>query len=250
MPVHDPTTGALLGAIDLTGGASVASPQTLALMRATGVAVENHLALLRRSAPEPEVSSDARLNVLGAQRPTYRLAGLSPTVLTGRHADILVLLDRHPEGLSADHLAVLLDDRDLDVVTIRAEMSRLRRVVGERLIDSRPYRLTEPIASDVGDVFDAVRRGDVAEALRSYAGALLPQSVSPGVARLRAELSSTVRAAVFASNNLALLANWLKLPEARDDRHGWRMLLDRSPVGSPQRARAQGHLAGLDFDLA
>ena len=33
-PVHDPSSGALLGAIDLTGGASVASPQTLALVRA------------------------------------------------------------------------------------------------------------------------------------------------------------------------------------------------------------------------
>jgi len=250
VPLHDPTTGALLGAIDVTGGASVASPQTLALVRATGVAVENHLGLLRVSAPEPEVSSEARLTVLGAERPTCHLAGAPPAVLTGRHADILVLLDRHSEGLSADHLAVLLDDRDLDVVTIRAEMSRLRRVVGERLITSRPYRLTEPIASDIGDVFDAVRRGDVAEALRSYAGALLPQSVSPGVARLRAELSSTLRAAVLASNDLVLLTNWLKLPEARDDRQGWRTLHDRSPVGSPRRAEAQGHLVGLDFDLA
>ena len=250
VPVHDPTTGALLGAIDLTGGASIASPQTLALLRATGLAVENHLALLRSSAPQPTVSSEARLTVLGAERPTWRVAGATPTVLTGRHADILVLLDRHPEGLSADHLAVLLDDRDLDVVTIRAEMSRLRRVVGERLIASRPYRLTEPIASDVGDVFDAVRRGDVAAAMRCYAGALLPQSVSPAVARLRTELSSTLRAAVFAANSNVHLANWLKLPEARDDRQGWRLLYERSAVGSPQRARAQGHLAGLDFDLA
>ncbi len=46
-PVHDPTTGALLGAIDLTGGTQVATSQTLALVRATAVAVENHLALLR-----------------------------------------------------------------------------------------------------------------------------------------------------------------------------------------------------------
>ena len=60
-PVHDPDSGALLGAIDLTGGAQVASPQTLALVRATAVAVENHLALLRldrhrppnRPAPRP-----------------------------------------------------------------------------------------------------------------------------------------------------------------------------------------------------
>jgi GAF domain len=250
VPIHDPTTGALLGAIDLTGGASVASPQTLALLRATGVAVENHLALLRRTAPDLRDASPPRLTVLGPGRPTWRLPGVPPTVLTGRHADILVLLDRHPEGLSADHLAVLLDERDLDVVTVRAEMSRLRRVVGERLIASRPYRLTEPVASDVGDVVDAVRRADVAEALRAYAGALLPQSVSPAIARLRTELSTTLRAAVVASSDIVHLANWLKLPEARDDRHCWRLLYERSLVGSPQRAQAHGHLAGLDFDLA
>src|SRR6202008_5151000 len=83
------------------------------------------------------------------------------TTLTGRHADILVLLSRHPEGLSADHLAMLLDDKDLDVVTIRAEMSRLRRVIGTEYIDSRPYRLLSPIASDVGDVFEALQARDV-----------------------------------------------------------------------------------------
>ena len=68
-------------------------------------------------------------------------ARLHATTLTGRHADILVLLSRHPEGLSADHLAMLLDDKDLDAVTIRAEMSRLRRVIGAEFIASRPYRL-------------------------------------------------------------------------------------------------------------
>ena len=42
VPVHDPATGALIGAIDLTGGDEVSSSQTLALVRATVVAVENH----------------------------------------------------------------------------------------------------------------------------------------------------------------------------------------------------------------
>ena len=47
VPVHDPDTGVLLGAIDLTGGSAVVSPQTLGLVRATVAAVENQLALLR-----------------------------------------------------------------------------------------------------------------------------------------------------------------------------------------------------------
>jgi GAF domain len=253
VPVHDPATGALIGAIDLTGGTQVASPQTLALVRATAVAVENHLALWRLGRPAIAEPTTARLAVLGADRPRWQMADdrgePQTSTLTGRHADILVLLSRHPEGLSADHLAMLLDDKDLDVVTIRAEMSRLRRVIGAEYIDSRPYRLLSPIASDVGDVFDALRAGDVDGALSQYTGELLPQSVSPGIARLRTELSATVRGAVLTSGSFALLRRWLELPEGRDDRHGWRLLHDRAASGSVERAQARGHLAGLDFDL-
>ena len=170
--------------------------------------------------------------------------------MTGRHADILVLLSRHPEGLSADHLAMLLDDNDLDTVTVRAEVSRLRRVIGPEFVASRPYRLLTPIRTDMDDVVDALESGDVDTAVSRYAGALLPQSVSPGVARLRTELSASIRGAVLAAGDLRLLRRWLDSPEGRDDRHGWRILHDRTAPGSVLRAQARGHLAGLDFDLA
>lgn len=257
VPVHDPVTGRLLGAIDLTGGSRVASQQTLALVRATAVAVENQLALLRLTSPLTPVATERpRLSVLGADRPRWQTTGEDgrprSTVLTGRHADILVLLSRHPEGLSADHLAILLDDKDLDVVTIRAEMSRLRRVIGAGYITSRPYRLLSPICSDVTDVFDALQSGDVAAALSAYTGALLPQSVSPAIARLRTELTASLREAVLARatcGDLDLLRRWLQVPDGRDDRGGWRLLHDHAddPVA---RAQALGHLAGLDSDLA
>jgi hypothetical protein len=248
VPVHDPATGVLIGAIDLTGGTQVASPQTLALVRATAVAVENHLALLQLNQPTTTPTA-TRLTVLGADRPRWHTE-LDTSTLTGRHADILVLLGRHPEGLSADHLAMLLDDKDLDVVTIRAEMSRLRRVIGADYIDSRPYRLLKPIASDYDDVSEALHAGDVDRVLTHYTGELLPQSVSPGIARLRRELSASVRGAVLASGNLALLRRWLDLPEGRDDRDCWRVLYNHAAPGSAMRAQARGRLAGLDFDLA
>lgn len=254
VPVHDPATGVLIGAIDLTGGSQVASSQTLALVRATAVAVENHLALLRLTRPAAAApAAVARLTVLGADRPRWEVTGEdgeTQTNLTGRHADILVLLSRHPEGLSADHLAMLLDDKDLDVVTVRAEMSRLRRVVGADVIASRPYRLIKPISSDIADTFAALDAGDVETALSHYRGPLLAQSVSPAIARLRTELGASVRGAVLPAGNLALLRRWLELPEGRDDRHGWRLLHDHPQAGSVARAQARGHLAGLDFDLA
>jgi transcriptional regulator of acetoin/glycerol metabolism len=257
-PVHDPSTGALLGAIDLTGGDEVASPQTLALVRATVVAVESHLALLRltgNATAEP-AARKPHLVVLGADRPrwvtTDDLGHLRATGLTGRHADILVLLSRHPEGLSADHLAVLLDDKDLDVVTVRAEMSRLRKVIGPEHLTSRPYRLLVPVTTDIGEIFDALDAGDVESALVRYQGPLLPQSVSPAIARLRTQLSASLRGAVLAEaarGRTDLLRRWLELPEGRDDRDGWRAL--RSAVVDPlRRAQAGGHLAGIDFDLS
>lgn len=249
VPVHDPLTGALLGAIDVTGGSAVSTPQTLALVRATAVAVENQLALLRMTqVVRPEPADAARLSVLGAERPSWR-ADSGTATLTGRHADILVLLSRHPEGLSADHLAMLLDDKDLDVVTVRAEMSRLRRVIGTQFIASRPYRLLVPIASDMGDVFDALRVGDVQAALSAYTGALLPQSVSPAVGRLRTELSASLRGAVLAAGDLELLRQWLALPDGRDDRRGWTLLHDHADADPVARAQAGGHLVGLDAEL-
>jgi transcriptional regulator of acetoin/glycerol metabolism len=253
VPVHDPVTGLLLGAIDLTGGADVATPQTLALVRATAVAVENHLALLRlTNAGQPGVAN-ARLSVLGAERrwtATDEDGNTRTCTLTGRHADILVLLSRRPEGMSADHLAMLLDDQDLDAVTIRAEMSRLRRVIGADNVASRPDRLLAPVGSDVDDVFAALQRGDVESAMTRYAGALLPQSVSPAIARLRTELGTGLRAAVLSTGSLALLRRWLELPEGRDDRDGWQLLHDHASGDAFARARARGHLAGLDSEFS
>ena len=253
VPVHDPSTGVVLGAIDVTGGTRVAAPETLALVRATAVAVENHLALLRLTRPAIDTDTGtARLTVLGADRPRWQVGGSAPVTLTGRHADILVLLIRHPEGLSADHLAMLLDEKDLDVVTIRAEMSRLRRVIGKNFIESRPYRLQEPVTSDLGDVQDALQAGNVNGALNAYTGALLPQSASPAVGRLRNELMTSLRGAVLAESkgsNVSLLRRWLQLPEGRDDRHGWKLLHDHAATDPVARARARAHLAGLDAEF-
>ncbi|SBS72867.1 Uncharacterized 47.3 kDa protein in thcA 5'region [uncultured Mycobacterium sp.] len=255
VPVHDPTTGALLGALDLTGGSRVATPQALALVRATVVAVESHLALMRLTGAAVETAPRRpRLAVLGPERPrwlvTDEFGHLRATPLTGRHADILVLLSRHPEGLSADHLAMLLDDKDLDVVTVRAEMSRLRKVVGAEVIDSRPYRLLVSITTDIGEVDETLDAGDVMAALDRYPGPLLPQSISPAVGRLRTEMTMTLRAAVLATGDPAVLRRWLNSPDGRDDRDGWRALHDGTLPGSVQQAQAHGKLAGLDIDLA
>ncbi len=69
--------------------------------------------------------------------------------LTRRHAQLLVLLHRAgPGGLSAAQLsAAVYGDAD-HVVTVRAEVSRLRRAVGA-LVDTSPYRLSDQLSLSV-----------------------------------------------------------------------------------------------------
>ncbi|MEO9330430.1 sigma-54-dependent transcriptional regulator family protein [Gordonia aurantiaca] len=63
------------------------------------------------------------------------------TVLTPRHAQILLLLsDAGEHGLTSQQLSMMLFGDDNHTVSVRAELSRLRRVVGA-LVASRPYRL-------------------------------------------------------------------------------------------------------------
>ncbi|WP_369045930.1 helix-turn-helix domain-containing protein [Sinomonas sp. P10A9] len=64
--------------------------------------------------------------------------------LTARHFELLTLLAAHPQGLDAREVLSRLDGAQTEV-TVRAELSRLRRRLGG-LIESRPYRLTVPAA--------------------------------------------------------------------------------------------------------
>jgi hypothetical protein len=74
------------------------------------------------------------------------------TTLTRRHAEIFVLLHRAGAGgLSAAALSTALFGDEEHLVTVRAEVSRLRRVVGG-LVGTAPYRLTDGVALSVVDV--------------------------------------------------------------------------------------------------
>ena len=252
-PVHDPATGALLGAIDVTGGEHVASPQVLTLVRATVAAVESELRWLHRERlerrarpPAPASRVVPQLAVLGRDRarltlPTGRID------LSLRHSELLLLLAEASAGgvgRTAEQLAAEIHPGDAAAVTVRAELSRLRRLVGAQLVGSRPYRLIAPLDTDV----DAVRRllgsGSVAAALDRYPGAVLPRSTAPGVAAARERVSALLRQAVLHSREPELLLRYSRLPEVQDDAGVWRACLERLPPGAPRRAAAE-HLLRL-----
>ena len=90
--------------------------------------------------------------------------------LSPRHAELLYLLALHPAGRSAAGLA---DDVFGDAgrtVTVRAEMSRIRRYLGA-FLDHRPYRFSEDT--------------EVAVLLPDDPRDLLPHSTAPAVAKGR-----------------------------------------------------------------
>lgn len=65
-----------------------------------------------------------------------------------RHAEILLALIASPEGRTAAQLADDLFADPTRVVTVRAEMSRLRRTLGS-VLEARPYRISPAVRADV-----------------------------------------------------------------------------------------------------
>ena len=232
-PVHDPRTGRLLGAIDITGGDGLAHPHSLAFVQAVACAAESHLALLEPSVAPADVYE---LNALGRDEALLVTNG-HKLRLSRRHSEILVLLSRHPEGLTGDELlCALYEDESVTPVTLRAELARLRRLLGPEVLISRPYRLAMPVESDVAVVERRLGAGAVSAAATAYTGPLLPASQAPGVARLRRRLADGLRAALVTHGDPDLLADWAHAPWAEDDLTVWRALAALRPT-APVRAR-------------
>ncbi|MEU1678883.1 GAF domain-containing protein [Micromonospora zamorensis] len=244
-PIHDPATGRLLGAIDITGGDHLANPHSLALVRATARAAEAQLA-----AGQPVEPGVTTVTALGRDEADLRVDGRRIR-LGRRHSELLVLLLHHPEGRTGVQLGLDLygDDR-LHPVTLRAELSRLRRVLGPELLDSRPYRLRGTVRADFTTLAHRLDQGDAAGALDAYSGPLLPGSDAPGVTRLRRLIDGHLRAAVLATADPALLAAWTATPAGADDLVAWQALARALPVGAPRRPLALARIDQLAREYA
>ena len=90
--------------------------------------------------------------------------------LSPRHAELLYLLALHRSGRSAAGLAEEVFGDPARTVTVRAEMSRVRRYLGG-LLEHRPYRFAED--AEVELLLPADPRD------------LLPQSTAPAVNNVR-----------------------------------------------------------------
>jgi GAF domain len=261
-PIHDLATGRILGVVDVTGGDDIGSPQTSAMIRAAARMAEAELARIAAVRQQPWGSATAMamsrlqaraaggLHLQALGRPDMVLAAAGRSLrLSLRHSEILAVLASHPGGLSGDELAVMLYPGDVSPATLRAEVVRLRSMLGADVLASRPYRLLSEVSSDWAAVAARLAAGDLAGALKLYPGPLLPPSEAPEVARLRSDLHGWLRALVLADGGQELVVNWTQSRWGADDLEMWHRQCALLPSRSPLRPRAEAMVERLDAEL-
>jgi hypothetical protein len=254
--------------VDVTGGPEVASPQTLGMIRAAARLAESELARIAtvqpRSMPgaselwSPVAHSSAsvlRLRGLGrpeclAELGSAELGSTSTYRLSPRHSEILVALVDNPDGLNAEQLEVEVYCEGSHLSTMRAEMTRLRALLGPELLSSRPYRLTVETDSDWQAVTAHLAAGRLRDALRLYHGPLLPQSQAPGIERRRDIIARQLRAAILSSGQADLMVSWTGSRWGADDVAMWRQQAQSLPVRSPLRPVAIAEARRLEAELS
>jgi hypothetical protein len=147
--------------------------------------------LVRRARDEdPAAKVPLEIRALGQDRVTGTV-GRQHIRLSQRHSEIVVILALHPNGLTDDELMPALYRTTCSPVTIRAEISRLRRVFGP-LLETHPYRLATDVCADFLEVERLIRAGDGVAVGRRYPGPLLPWSTAPAVVAERRRLERLV----------------------------------------------------------
>lgn len=125
--------------------------------------------LIRPAETEAAPPTRVVLDVRSAREPELTVAGAAGTWthrLSPRHAEMLYVLASHRDGRSASELSADLFGDAGRTVTVRAEMSRLRRHFGG-ILGAKPYRFAD-------EVEVVVRRPPTPEAV-------LPHSLAPAI---------------------------------------------------------------------
>ncbi|MEV8180210.1 transcriptional regulator [Specibacter sp. NPDC078692] len=278
VPLHDPDSGAVLGVVDITGGAEAVGANTLSLVMASVAAAEAQLRIERlerraeqerrrwmtprttTKAPATNTATNSQptskkplyrdsLQILGRDQGLLHVAGQAVT-LSERHTEILAMLALHPEGLSAEELTDKVYPEGTSLTSIRAEMVRLRKLLQRAaptlVPESRPYRLPSPLVVDAEQVRNYLDRGAHRLALNIYRGEVMPRSVAPAIETIRNRVSVQLREAILADASPEALLGYLQLPQAADDVEAWLTALRLLPPRSPKRAAIVAHLEALE----
>lgn len=204
-PILHPTTGAVLGALDLSTVWERHNPLALRAVQAYA----SEIMLLVPQCLMPRV----RVNLLG-RRPTLGVAD-RVHALSRRQAEILCALLLNPQGLDLDALHVAVyGDANVTQATLKSEISRLRQHLPEDVFASRPYRFLCPVDADLTDLLSALRSGDPTLLLDRCRGTLLPSSEAPCVREVQYRIDFALDRACRSASEPATLARLLEhMPE-------------------------------------
>jgi hypothetical protein len=185
-----------------------------------------------------------RLRLLGSRQPVAVVGGLE-IPLTLRRAEVLALLLLHPSGLTAEQLMLQLYGDEGNPTTVRAEMHRLRNLLGVGVLDTKPYRILANVTGDVTDVQALIRHGELAQALDLYAGPLLVRSDAPALRAERDELDATLRRAVLDSADPNLLWRYAETSAGAEDLEVFELLSRRLPPEDHRHPAVSARLSRL-----
>ena len=231
--------------VDVTGDDTIASPHALTMVRATVAAIEAELRSLSHRSSESRSSGGPAGDGTG----DLRFSGATMRCWNGMAEGSGCRADTRnccccspttPRGLSAARLAVLLSEDDVPDVTIRAELTRLRRILGPEVLLSRPYRLAfrlrqTSVRSALPWTGALCRRRSGA-----YTGPPMPSSESPAVADLRADLRNRMRrAAALNSLDPEAVFAYTTTADGREDVEAHEIALSVLPVTSRNVTRSR-----------
>jgi hypothetical protein len=185
-----------------------------------------------------------RLKLLGAGQPIAVVGGRE-IALTLRRAEVLALLLLHPAGLTAEQLMLHLYGDEGNPTTVRAEMHRLRNLLGGGVLDTKPYRIIADVSGDVTDAQLALRNGDLRAALDLYAGPLLARSDAPALRSERDELDATMRRAVLDADDPNLLWRFAQTTTGAEDQEIFEVLAAGLPASDPRHSAVAARLDRL-----
>lgn len=249
VPIYHPEDRRVIGVLDITGDQDAVLPVVLPLLQATAAAMEAELHARRLdeilSTHTSAVSTFAvtgltpTIRFLGRNRATMEVSGSTLCTFSPKHSEILALLTAEPAGYTADALADKLYGRAANPVTIRAEITRLKKVFKDNdigiEIESMPYRMTPVPETDFRRVAGFITRGAHRVALAKYPGPILPGSNAPGVGELRQRLAGHLREVMLQDATVDILLDYARTPDAVDDGEVWEACLRLLPPRSPKR---------------
>jgi hypothetical protein len=243
-PIQHPSTGEVLGVLDLSTTwnrtTPLALPTVRTMARMMGLAFQSD-----------EEGSGTAVGLGTASSLALRTLGEASVVLDGaplavppRAVELLAILAMEPAGLTLEELHDRLHgERPVSTGSTKSDLSHLRRAVGEVVVN-RPYRLTGAVWADHVEVLDAVGAGDVRRAIDLYRGPMLARSTSPAIEERRRIVEVAVRDVAVAHGDADDL---VRLSAAlRDDPFVQEVALSRLPVGDPRRALVAGRADWLD----